>query len=95
MNKDKKYNVRILNLSSYEAPEVKEVHNKEWVAWGDDNDYFGRLIDLDTSSPTNARCNNGISDMIFGRGIESTNSDLFPEDYVKMKKLLKPREIKK
>lgn len=95
MNKDKKNNVRILNLSSYEAPEVKEVHNKEWVAWGDDNDYFGRLIDLDTSSPTNARCNNGISDMIFGRGIESTNSDLFPEDYVKMKKLLKPREIKK
>ena len=95
MNKDKKNNVRILNLSSYEAPEVKEVHNKEWVAWGDDNDYFGRLIDLDTSSPTNARCNNGISDMIFGRGIESTNSDLFPEDYIKMKRLLKPREIKK
>jgi len=94
-NNKKQQNVRILNLSSYEAPEVKEVHNRDWVSWGADNDYFGRLIELDTSSPTNARCNNGIADMIFGRGIESTNSELLPEHYVRMKKLLRPREIKK
>ncbi len=94
-NKKQQQNVRILNLSSYEAPEVKEVHNRDWVSWGDDNNYFGRLIDLDTSSPTNARCNNGIADMVFGRGIESTNSELLPEHYVRMKKLLRPREIKK
>jgi len=91
----KQQNVRILNLSSYEAPEVKEVHNRDWVSWGADNNYFGRLIELDTSSPTNARCNNGIADMVFGRGIESTNSELLPEHYVRMKKLLRPREIKK
>ena len=95
MDKKQQHNVRVLNLSSYEAPEVKEVHNRDWVSWGDDNDYFGRLIDLDTSSPTNARCNNGIADMVFGRGIESTNSELLPEHYVRMKKLLRPREIKK
>ena len=96
MDKEKKINnVRVLNLSSYEAPEVKETYNKNWVSWGADNNYFGRLIDLDTSSPTNARCNNGIADMIFGRGIESTNSALLPEHYVRMKKLLRPREIKK
>jgi len=94
-DKKQQHNVRILNLSSYEAPEVKEVHNRDWISWGSDNNYFGRLIDLDTSSPTNARCNNGIADMIFGRGIESTNSELLPEHYVRMKKLLRPREIKK
>ena len=33
--------------------------------------------------------------MVFGRGIESTNSELLPEHYVRMKKLLRPREIKK
>ena len=96
MDKEKKINnVRVLNLSSYEAPEVKETYNKNWVSWGADNNYFGRLIDFDPSSPTNARCNNGIADMIFGRGIESTNSALLPEHYVRMKKLLRPREIKK
>jgi hypothetical protein len=95
MDKENKSNVRVLNLSSYTAPEVKEVHNRDWVSWGDDNDYFGKLIELDTSSPTNARCNNGIADMVFGRGIESTNSELLPEHYVRMKQLLKPREIKK
>ena len=96
MDKENKINnVRVLALSSYEAPEVKETYNKNWVSWGADNDYFGRLIDLDTSSPTNSRCNNGIADMIFGRGIESTNSTLLPEHYVRMKKLLRPREIKK
>jgi hypothetical protein len=94
-DKKNQQNVRVLNLSSYEAPEVKEVHNRDWVSWGADNNYFGRLIDLDTSSPTNARCNNGIADMVFGRGIESTNSELLPEHYVRMKKLLRPREIKK
>jgi len=95
-NKEKNYNnVRVINLSSYEAPEVKEEYGNDWISWGDDNNYFGRLIDLDLSSPTNSRCNNGISDMIFGRGIESTNSDLFPEDYVRMKKLLRPRDIKR
>ena len=96
MDKEKKINnVRVLNLSSYEAPEVKETYNKNWVSWGADNNYFGRLIDFDPSSPTHARCNNGIADMIFGRGIESTNSALLPEHYVRMKKLLRPREIKK
>tara|TARA_R110000822_G_C15322891_1_gene493897 strand:- start:937 stop:2727 length:1791 start_codon:yes stop_codon:yes gene_type:complete len=94
-NKRPQDNLRVLNLSSYEAPEVKETYNKDWISWGADNDYFGRLIDLDLSSPTNSRCNNGIADMIYGRGLESTNSSLFPEDYVRMRKLLRPKEVKK
>ena len=32
-------------MSSYEIPEIKEVHNKDWVAFGNNNDYFDRLID--------------------------------------------------
>jgi hypothetical protein len=87
--------MRLVKMSSYEAPEITESYNEDWISWGADNDYFGRLIDLDTSSPTNSRCNNGIADMIFGRGIESTNSSVLPDHYVKMKKLLRPREIKK
>ena len=95
MDKKQQHNVKMINLSSYTAPVIAEVHNRDWISWGEDNNYFGRLIELDTSSPTNSRCNNGIADMVFGRGIESTNSELLPEHYVRMKKLLRPREIKK
>jgi hypothetical protein len=97
MSKKKEYkdSIRIVNMSSYEIPEIKEVHNKEWVTFGMNNDYFDKLIERYLDSPTNGRCVNGIVDMVYGRGLESTNSDLFPEDYIKMKKLLRPREIKR
>ena len=35
----------ILNLSAYQTPEVTENPNEEWVAYGDDNNYYKELID--------------------------------------------------
>ena len=93
--KEIKNNVRFLNLSSYQTPEIKEEYNDDYVCFGEDNDYFDRVCDLYLNSPTNATCINGISDMIFGRGLDSLNSKEMPEDYVRMKKLLRPAEIKK
>ena len=98
MSKDKKEyidSIRVVNMSSYQTPSIEEVHNKEWVSFGFNNDYFDNLIDRYVDSPTNGRCINGIIDMIYGRGLESTNSELFPADYVRMKKLLRPREVKR
>lgn len=93
--KEYKNSIRVVNMSSYDIPEIKEVHNKDWIAFGDNNEYFNRLIDRYLDSPTNGRCINGIVDMVYGRGLESTNSDIFPESYVSMKKLLKPIDIKR
>ena len=61
---------RIVNLSSFQTPSVKEVYNKDYVLYddGDGGDYFQNLIDAYMGSPTNARCINGISDMIYERG---------------------------
>ena len=95
IKKEYKDSIRIVNMSSYNSPEIKEVHNKGWVTFGDNNDYFDNLIERYLDSPTNGRCVNGIVDMIYGRGLESSNSDAFPEDYIYMKKLLRPREIKR
>ena len=98
MSKDKKEykdSIRVVNMSSYQTPSIEEVHNKEWVSFGANNDYFDNLIDRYVDSPTNGRCINGIIDMIYGRGLESTNSSIFPADYVRMKQLLRPREIKR
>jgi len=94
---DKKYkdSIRVLNLASYDVPVIKEEHNQEWIGFGHNNDYFDRLIDRYLDSPTNSRCINGIVDMVYGRGLESTNSQIFPSHYVKMRKLLRPKEIKR
>jgi hypothetical protein len=73
--------VSIVNLSSYTSPKVKEVRNKEWVSYGDDNNYFQYLIDRYNGSPTNNAIINGISEMIYGKGLDATDSNKKPEQY--------------
>ena len=71
-----KDSIRVVNLSGYQSPEIIEDDRKDWVLYltGDDyKDYFESLIDNYLGSPTNARCINGISDMIYGRGLEATD----------------------
>ena len=92
---NKNNSIRVVNLSGYETPEVKEVYGKDWVSYGENNDYFESLIEKYLGSPTNSRCINGIVDMIYGRGIEATDSQDFPEMYAKFKLLVRPREIKR
>lgn len=93
---DKRKNViSVINLSSYEAPEIVEDYNEDYVTFGDNNEYYTRLVDRYLDSATNSRCISGIGDMIYGRGLESLNSDKFPADYVKFKKLLKPEDVKR
>ena len=94
-NKFSEGSVRVVNLSGYAAPEIKEVYGKDWVQYGENNDYFDRLIDRYLGSPTNSGCINGIVEMIYGRGLDATDSEVKPEMYAKMKLLLKPKEIKK
>ena len=88
-------NLKVVNLSGYEVPQVTEVHNKNYVQYGDDNNYFGELIERYLGSPTNSRCINGISDMIYGRGLEATDSKEKPEMYGRMKALLSDKMVKK
>ena len=93
--KDVSNNIRIVNLSGYETPSVKEEHNKDYMLWGDDNDYFDKIKERYLGSATNARCINGLISMIYGRGLDATNSHERSVDYVRMKKLLRPNEVKK
>jgi hypothetical protein len=68
--KEYKSNFRVISLSSYQTPVVKEEYNKDYIKFGDNNDYFEKLVDNYLSSATNSRCISGISDMIYGRGLE-------------------------
>jgi hypothetical protein len=88
VNRKPKGAVRFVGLASYTTPEVKEQKNRDWVEYGADNNYFQYLIDRYNGSPTNNAAINGISQMIFGRGIDATDSNLKPEQYAMMRRLL-------
>jgi len=87
--------MKFVNLSGYEIPEVKEYSRNDWVDYGDNNDYFSELIERYLGSPTNSRCINGIVDMIYGRGLNATDSTEKPEMFGKMKSILKPNDVKR
>ena len=96
--KSYKNSIKVVNLSGYQSPEVIEDDRKDWVLYtcGDDGqDYFESLIEKYLGSPTNACCINGITEMIYGRGLDALDSKEKPEMYAKMKLLLKPSCMRK
>ena len=76
--------LRIVNLSSYTSPEIVEKSNKQWVAYGSDNNFFGHLISNYENSPTNNAIINAISQQIYGLGLDASDSSRRPEQYAKM-----------
>lgn len=87
--------IRIVNLSEYTTPKVIERKNKEWVEYGEDNNYFRYLIDRYNGSATNNAVINGVSEMIYGKGLSATDSSRKPEEYAKMMSLFSQDCIRK
>lgn len=73
--------IGIVNLATYTSPKIVELKNQDYVSYGSDNNYFGYLQDRINGSPTNNAIVNGISQMIFGKGLDATDKELKPEDY--------------
>jgi len=76
--------LRIVNLSTYTSPKIKEVSNRDWISYGEDNNYFQYLIDRYNGSPTNNAIINAISSMIYGKGLDASNSNKKPDQYAQM-----------
>ena len=45
--------LHIVNLSEYNRPKITEDKQKDWVKYGEDNDYYSYLIRLYIDSTTN------------------------------------------
>jgi len=93
--KVEKGKIHIVNMSSYTRPEIKEQYNRDWVEYGDDNNYFSYLIDRYNGSPTNNAAINGIAEMIYGKGIDAVDSKEKEADYLEMKELFTKSCMKK
>jgi hypothetical protein len=81
-------NIHIVNLSKYTSPEIVEVKNKDWVNYGSDNNYFGYLINRYKGSTTNNAIINGMSKMIYGKGLDATDSNRKPDQYAQMRSII-------
>ena len=87
--------IRVLELASYVSPKIIEDPRKDFVMYGEDNNFYQYLIDTFMASPTNHACINGISEMIYGRGLDALNSSAKPDQYAQMISLMKKDVIKK
>ena len=87
--------ISFVNLSTYTSPEIVESKHNDWVEFGEDNNYFQYLIDRYNGSATNGAVINGISQMIFGRGLDATNSAKKPQEYASMISLFKKEVVRR
>ena len=86
---------QIVNLSAYTSPQINESKKGDFVEYGSDNNYFNFLIERYLYSNTNNAIITGISNMIYGKGIDALDSNKKPDEYAKMISLIKPLSLKK
>lgn len=88
-------NLHIVNLSSYNRPKVSEDKKRKWVNYGEDNNYYQYLIELYTNSTTNNAIINGVSNMIYGKGIDALDSSTKTEEYAALRSIFHNECLKK
>jgi hypothetical protein len=86
-NNKKEGGLHVINLSTYNRPEITEDKRKEWVAYGTDNNYYQYLIELFTNSATNNAIIGGVSSMIYGKGLDALDSSTKTEEYAAMRSI--------
>ena len=84
-----------VQLSTYTSPLIKEVNGEEYIEYGADNNYFQYLIDRYNGSPTNNAAINGISQAIYGKGLNATDANRKPNEYAQMISLFKKNVVRK
>lgn len=84
-----------VNLSTYTSPQIKEVTGADWIEYGADNNYFQYLIDRYNGSPTNNAAINGISQQIYGKGLNATDSSSKPNEYAQMVSLFRKDVVRR
>ena len=88
-------NYTITNLSAYEMPKAIEDKLKDYVAYGEDNDYFSFLIQQYLQSATNNAAIKSISDLIYGQGLCIDGLEKDSAQVKELRKLINHRDLKK
>jgi len=74
-------NIDVINLAQYEAPQIVESKQKEWVTFGENNSYFQFLIDRYRKSATNMSIINNVTRLMYGKGLGVIDASRKPSEY--------------
>jgi len=83
-----KHEFNVFGLPTHELPLFTEKTGREWVDYGYDNLYGDYLRDLYLGSSIQAAVVNGVSEMIYGEGLEATDREERPDQWLKTQRLL-------
>ena len=95
MNKKNSSGIHFVQLEAYSAPKTTENNRDAWVGFGEDNNFFQFLIDRYNGSTTNNAVINNIIKLIYGRGLDATDSNMKPNEYAQMMMLFRKDVVKK
>lgn len=95
MNKKDYLNSHFIQLEAYSQPKIVESKRDNWVEFGEDNNFFQFLIDRYNGSTTNNAVINNIIKLIYGRGLDATDSNRKPNEYAQMIMLFRKDVTKK
>jgi hypothetical protein len=88
-------NVHVLNLSAYTTPVIQESKRDAWVDFGEDNNYYGFLLERFTNSTTNNAIINNISRLVYGRGLGAVDASRKPNEYAQAMSLFNKECLRK
>ena len=83
-----KHEFNVFGLPTHELPLFTEKTGRDWVDYGFDNQYGDYLRDLYLGSSIQAAVVNGVSEMIYGDGLDATDREQKPDQWLKTQKLL-------
>jgi len=86
---------KVINFASINTPKAVESPAKEWVAYGEDNDYFTYLIDRCNGSAVSNAIITSVSDQIYGEGLSATDSSKRPLDFAKMRTIFRGEDVRR
>ena len=88
-------NLHFVELGKYSAPTIVENSREEWIDYGKDNEYYNFLIDLYNNSTTHHAIVNAIIKLVYGKGIDATDSRIKPNEYAQMMMLFRKDVLRK
>jgi len=88
-------NIHVLHLAEYQQPTIQESKRDNWVEFGEDNNYFGYLIERYTKSTTNSAIINNVARLIYGKGLSALDASRKPNEYAQMMSLFSTDCVRK
>ena len=83
----KKHDFNVFGLPSHELPLFREQVGRDFVSYGFDNQYGDYLRDLYLGSSIQSAVVNGVSEMIYGEGLDATDREEKPVQWLKTQKM--------